>query len=644
LKNDFESIAVPCAAPCESERFKSYFQAVSLGDEDEVNDECDPIPPPSSVHDEHAIPHAIQRLVLAAKKPWPPATMQVVQDHWYRRGGMTLVMQEFFSFHMNRPDGELVKLNLTQRQMQQVRSMLDASGELEELLEAKIRTNMPEHVKQEMYEAKIKDLISDDSRYTNWGTLKQALQGRDVALVRGDWLVGCGLDGSHRLPKRQKLPDNGFWEKKDLADRLGDPEKKAAAVVSVSYCWRSTGHPDPDGEQLHLLAALVKEFASPYGGPTWHGEVGKRSRTDFGDLWQPVQGPEDVAIFIDWCSLYQLQRSKEEEDIFAHALINLEIWYAHRGTHVWMLTAVPEGVFTAGEKVALDATYTSRGWPTFEHCASTLLKDREMVFDMGKLPPLWRRWLDVVTSCKAIRQPPKAPDQFETELRMKRFMFKSDCGLLIEKYQKTYNAAICKALELNFAGVSWSPIQLVEIGALLPQCYQLQHFALCQSTLSEDSGCILAKAAPTCRTLVSLQLFDNVLGNRTAKALAVSLPICTSLHHLCLHMNEIGDDGAMALAANLPQTKLTVLRLDLNRIGSKGGAAFAKAITESYRLECLVICDNVLAEERKDAIDLAWRGAGKAGGELARQWFSLSLQERVQFDTEELEKYGGIIV
>jgi len=596
------------------------------------------------VNHENQVPTAIQKLVLTAKKPWPPSTMAVVQDRWYRRGGMTLVMNEYFNYHMNRPEGELHKLGLSKTQMSEVRTLLEASGELEEVLEAKIRDNMPDDLKKELQDAKIQDIISDDSRYSSWPPLKKALNGTQVALLKGDWLMKFGRLPDERLPKRQRLAAEAVWEKTEMLDRLGNPDKKAVAIVSVSYCWRSENHPDPDGEQLHLLAALVREFAGPYGGPTWHGEVGKYTRNDYCDLWQPVQGPEDVAVFLDWCSLYQQNRSRDEEEEFAKAILDIEIWYAHRATHVWMLTAVPEGVFTAGEKVALDSTYQTRGWPTFEHCVSTLIKEREMVYDMGKLPPLWRRWLDVVTSCKAARHPPKSPDHFETELRMKRFMFKSDCRLLIEKYAKAYNKAICKARELAFSGVSWQPIQLIEIGALLPQCFQLCSFSFYNSLLTEDGGCILAKAAPSCRTLVTLKLYDNVLGDRTAKALAVSLRSCQSLRHLCLHMNEIGDDGAVSLATQVPESNLTVLRLDHNKIGNKGGAAFTKIFPECPRLKCFILSDNILGEERKDSLDLSWRGAGKAHGELARQWFTLTLHERADFDNTELEGYGGIIL
>lgn len=669
VKEKFDTIiavGVPCESSekCQEHCHSSighhvsviYSDVTATGDENAQDRGNSPIQGQQRHHVDHdsVVQSAVMRLVLTARKPWPPATMNIVQERWYKRGGMSMVMHEFFSYHCNRPDGEMQKMRLNQKQMAEVRNLLEASGELEEVLEAKIKANMPESLKKEMHEAKVKEFIADDSRYTTWPTLKTALEGNAVALIKADWLMKFGMPAESRLPKRQSLEEDAtrgkaatkgaMWIKKQFSERLGNLDKKTVALVSISYCWRSPEHPDPDGEQLHLLAALVREFAGPYGGPTWHGEVGHRTQHEFCDLWQPVEGADDVAIFIDWCSLYQKPRTQEEEDSFAKALTDIEIWYAHRGTHVWMLTAVPEGVFTAGDKMTSDAEYQARGWPNFEHCVSTLIKDREMVFDMGKLPPLWRRWLDVVNSCKAARFPPKSPHYFETELRTKRFSYKNDCRILIEKYEKCYNRAICKAKELTFSGVTWHPIQIIEVGALLPQCFQLHEFSFHSCVLSEDGGCILAKAAPTCRTLVSLKLFDNVLSDRTAMGFGATLHSCQALRHLCLHLNDIGDEGGSALAAALPESNLTVLRLDNNKIGSKGGAAFAQVFRECDSLKNIILSDNMIPEERKQSLNLSWVGAGKAPGNLATHWASYSLHERSDFSTVELEKYGGIIL
>lgn len=597
------------------------------------------------VKDEETIVHdAVNRLILMARKPWPPETHRMVCDRWYKNGGMTRVMEEYYNYHMTNRDGVLNEMGLTPKQMTEVRNMLDDSGELETILESKIKSNMTEQEMNEMYEAKIQELISEDSKYTQWSTIKSALGHDGVALLNGDFLAKKGHT-QNALPRRQEMPQDAYWKQSALVDRIGDANKKAVAIVAISYCWQSSTHPDPHGAHVALLSALLNEFTGAQGGPTWHGDIGEVRRNKFNDLWQPVQSPADVAVFFDWCSLYQRPRGIAEEEAFCRALMEVELWYVHRGTHVWMFTAVPESVFSTGDQnKAADSNYRSRGWPTFEQAASTMIKDDGMVFDMGKLPPLWRRWQDVVEHCTPARIPPKPPAHFENEMYTKRVMFKGDCRLLIDKYAKVHNNAICKARDFTVSKVEWSAMQLIEIGALLAQCFQLQRFVLFDSSIGEDSGCILAKALPSCHTLEQLHLYSISLSDRSAKALALAFPQCRSLQHVCLHRNHIGDQGAEELARCLSQTTISVLRLDRNTIGNFGGTMCLDALIQPNSLRCLVLCDNLIDEEVKKSIESTWRRVGKEVGKLARQWHSLSVSEQSRFDSVELEKYGGILL
>lgn len=595
--------------------------------------------------DEETIVHdAVNRLILMARKPWPPETHRMVCDRWYKNGGMTRVMEEYYNYHMTNRDGVLNEMGLTPKQMTECRQMLEESGELETILESKIKSNMTEKEMHELYEARINELISEDCKYTQWGTIKSALDQDAVALLRGDWLVAQGHE-PHGLPRRQELQQDAYWKQSALVDRLGNPNKMAVAIVVVSYCWRSSNHPDPDGEHVALLSALIAEFTGTQGGPTWHGEIGEVRRNKFNDMWQPVQSPADVAVFFDWCSLHQRPRGIAEEEAFCKALQEVEVWYVHRGTHVWMFTALPESVFSAGEQTKLnDSNYKSRGWPTFEQAVSTMIKDDGMVFDMGKLPPLWRRWGDVVEHCTPVRVPPKPPAHFENELCAKRFMFKGDCRLLVDKYAKVHNNAICKARDFIVSKVTWNPMQLIETGALLAQCFQLQRFILFDSTVGADSGCVLAKALPSCHTLEQLHLHGIGLGDRSAKALALAFPNCRNLRHVCLQRNGICDQGAEELMRCLSQSSISVLRLDKNAIGNYGGQMCLDAIGQQNPLRCLVLCDNAMDEDVKKSIETMWRKTGKDIGKLARQWHSFSIKEQSSFDSAELEKYGGILL
>merc|ERR1712129_487267 len=123
-----------------------------------------------------------------------------------------------------------------------------------------------------------------------------------VCLLRGDWIVEAAASKpTLQLPRRQELPSDAGWHASQLAERLGEPKKKAVAIVAISYCWLAADHPDPSGDHLKLIAPLVSSFAGPGGCSTWHGEVGQKHQHVFQDLWKPVAGDKDVAIFFDFC-------------------------------------------------------------------------------------------------------------------------------------------------------------------------------------------------------------------------------------------------------------------------------------------------------------------------------------------------------
>jgi len=258
VKERFDTITVTLGATCESEKCREtcqsnhcssighhvsvIFSDAATGDENAEDKHGSMIIAGSEFSQHHGhndhdsiVQSAVMRLVLTARKPWPPATMNIVQERWYKRGGMSMVMHEFFSYHCNRPDGELQKMRLSQKQMVEVRNLLEASGELEEILEAKIKENMPESLKRELHEAKVKEFIADDSRYTSWSTLKTALEGDAVALIKADWLMKFGMPAESRLPKRQSLEDDAtrgkgatkdaLWIKKQFSERLGSLDK-----------------------------------------------------------------------------------------------------------------------------------------------------------------------------------------------------------------------------------------------------------------------------------------------------------------------------------------------------------------------------------------------------------------------------------
>ena len=119
---------------------------------------------------------------------------------------------------------------------------------------------------------------------------------------------------------------------------------------------------------------------------------------------------EDLAVFFDWCSLFQKPRTEEIEEIFKRSLKAVNLWYAHVMVMCWLLTRVPEGVLA----------YERRGWPTFEQGVSCFIKDGSKVLDLGAMDDTCTTWWSALKSCKAGRLPPMAPPRFVAVLDEKK--------------------------------------------------------------------------------------------------------------------------------------------------------------------------------------------------------------------------------
>ena len=145
--------------------------------------------------------------------------------------------------------------------------------------------------------------------------------------------------------------------------------------MSVSHAWETSVHPDPRGANLlPLLVDAIKKAQTT------------KEKAD-GDTAKLL--PSSLAVFFDFCSLFQRDptlfeasetpeakeegkkrdafiaalkaktafyggeaydksRSEAEGRPFKAALDNMEVWYAHGGTTVVMLTETPEGSSAAG--------------------------------------------------------------------------------------------------------------------------------------------------------------------------------------------------------------------------------------------------------------------------------------------------------
>ena len=240
---------------------------------------------------------------------------------------------------------------------------------------------------------------------------------------RADKLRSATTDEERRalaLPRRQDLerdePD-AFYSAEEVRQLktnkpLGAGTATQLPIVSVSHAWETSVHPDPRGANLLLLVDAIKRAQTTK-------EKGARG-------YGAQLLPSSLAVFFDFCSLFQRDptlfeasetpeakeegeerdafiaalkaktafyggeaydksRSEAEGRPFKAALDNMEVWYAHAGTTVVLLTETPEG--------SSAVPYDLRGWPTFESSVAMLIKPALLGYTTW--PPL----IDVSLRC-----------------------------------------------------------------------------------------------------------------------------------------------------------------------------------------------------------------------------------------------------
>ena len=136
----------------------------------------------------------------------------------------------------------------------------------------------------------------------------------------------------------------------------------ALPVLSVSHCWETAVHPDPECRTLRILAAELAdggweaydEHDMPAGAPTCGLPLYR--------LW----GFEEMGVFLDWCSLPQPPRTDAEGAAFRRAFASQDVWFAHTLVTSFIVTGQPDG--------RLSVPRERRGWPFYEEASARLLK------------------------------------------------------------------------------------------------------------------------------------------------------------------------------------------------------------------------------------------------------------------------------
>jgi len=400
-----------------------------------------------------------------------------------------------------------------------------------------------------------------------WEPLSPGLDGRlaPVALVKGSWLVELSGRGG-RLPRRQDLPREAAWEGEELRRDAEQYEAEARQrrphkVVAISHCWLRREHPDPHGEQLAIVSKLIER------------------------RMQDVGPGVDLAVFWDYCSLFQEPRSGDEAAAFAESLLSLSMWYAHERTEKWLLTRPPATCSLPGDLADTGALgealpvlpYPQRGWTHFEHAIAELLscegRTRSQLIDIGMAPlgEALPQWAQVQWSCSARRNPPRVPEHFNQELAAKSFSEPSDLALLQEAYRVTFSEVVASSRVLVFCDLDWGDAEAPSLAAAVRHFNALQAIELEGNLFGDVGAAELFAAFATCPALRRIVLRANRIGDPGAERLVAELPACRKLEALDLSFNVIGNDGAGHFALMFEagvNPPLQELRLNSNDIGN----------------------------------------------------------------------------
>ena len=183
-----------------------------------------------------------------------------------------------------------------------------------------------------------------------------AVQSGALAPFRSSYLKHL-VESGEALQKRQDLPEAAFW---DVAafKRLTEPDDCMFSIFALSYRWLTAEHPDPDSFHLSKVVAFLELHKAC---------VAKESGLNV----------DDCAVFWDFGSLFQPERTHDQKEKFREGLRASNVWYGSAFTTVLIQSHLPPG-FTA-------TPYTQSGWCFVEATISSVIKDSVTRYDTGAL-------------------------------------------------------------------------------------------------------------------------------------------------------------------------------------------------------------------------------------------------------------------
>ena len=197
--------------------------------------------------------------------------------------------------------------------------------------------------------------MSASNAYTTKEGLVPAVQSGALAPLRSSYLKRL-VKAGEVLRKRQDLPDVAFW---DVAafKRLTESVLCKFSTFALSYRWLAPEHPDRDGFHLSKVVAFLEVHNS-----FWR----ERGRI-----------LDDCAVFWDFGSLFQAERTVDQKVLFDEELRASNVWYGGANTTVLIQSHLPPGF--------IGTRYIQSGRCFVEATVSSVFKTSAARYDTGVL-------------------------------------------------------------------------------------------------------------------------------------------------------------------------------------------------------------------------------------------------------------------
>jgi len=339
--------------------------------------------------------------------------------------------------------------------------------------------------------------------------LSTSLLSGAVCLLKGSYLLQL-LSCGEKVPWRQDIPVDGFWPAKEALSRISQSDGLSPFLLALSYRWLDPVHPDASCHHMKILSRAVHLAMNKLGC--------------------------DIALFWDFCSLHQKDRTPEEKALFSQGLAAANLIYGHPRCCVLLQPALPSD---------FQGTYDDSGWCFFEASVSSISKDPYMCLDLGRQKGDESTWGELRERCAGTRSPPMTPERFAVAVTQRKFTNGSDREAVTQLYGATFGSIAGGSLVLDFTGLGWTAEMAMVLSAALPLYERCRELTLDLNPIGDAGVQEVARQLPKMPALVQLSL--NVCSFKeesTVLALFEGVKAAPLLTHLYMQLNAPKEHAA----------------------------------------------------------------------------------------------------